>query len=155
MSSRKVSAPGKTSAPAASPVAIPAPAQAAAPAVAPVAGSGHPLEPASVSTPVPQPEPSPEQLALERHAAARQRLADHIATAHRNLATDIGAAKQRLVDIQTKAWKLGLERRRLTERIAEIDLDLREAEKAERIEEGGIEAYMRAQARVQPPPELA
>ena len=99
--------------------------------------------------------PSPEQLALERHAAARQRLADHVATACRNLATDIGAARQRLADLQAKAWKLGLERRRLVERVAEIDLDLREAEKAEKLEDGAIEAYMRAQARVQPPPELA
>ncbi|MBU6429484.1 MAG: hypothetical protein KGR26_10765 [Cyanobacteria bacterium REEB65] len=101
------------------------------------------------------PSPSPEQVALERHAAARQRLADHVATVHRNLATEIGAARQRLADLQAKAWKLGLERRRLIERIAEIDLDLREAEKAEKIEEGAIEAYVRAQARVQPPPDLA
>ena len=108
-------------------------------------------EAASASTP---PAPTPEQLALERHAAARQRLADHVAAAHRNLASDIGAARQRLGDLQAKAWKLGLERRRLVERIAEIDLDLREAEKAEKIEEGRIEAYMLAQARVQPPPEL-
>ena len=107
------------------------------------------------SVPIAPPSPSPDQLALERHAAARQRLADHVATAHRNLATDIGAARQRLADLQAKAWKLGLERRRLVERIAEIDLDLREAEKAEKIEEGAIEAYMRAQARVQPPPDLA
>ncbi len=114
-----------------------------------------PVAPA-VASPVPAapPAPSPEQLALERHAAARQRLADHIATAHCHIASDIGAARQRLADLQSKAWKLGLERRRLLERIAEIDLDLREAEKAERIEEGAIEAYMRAQARVQPPPEL-
>ena len=110
-------------------------------------GSSVPLAPPST--------PSPEQLSLERHAAVRQRLADHVATAHRNLASDIGAARQRLADLQAKAWKLGLERRRLAERIAEIDLDLREAEKAEKIEEGAIEAYMRAQARVQPPPELA
>ena len=112
-----------------------------------VLGSSVPL--------APPPSPSPEQLAIERHAAARQRLADHVATAHRNLATDIGAARQRLADLQAKAWKLGLERRRLAERIAEIDLDLREAEKAEKIEEGAIEAYMRAQARMQPPPDLA
>ncbi|MBU6430718.1 MAG: hypothetical protein KGR26_16990 [Cyanobacteria bacterium REEB65] len=100
------------------------------------------------------PVPSPEQLAIERHVSARQRLVDHVTTAHSNIASDIGAARQRLTDVQAMAWKLGLERRRLVERIAEIDLDLREAEKAEKIEEGRIEAYMLAQARVQPPPEL-
>ena len=108
----------------------------------------------SVLTAPSPPPPSPEQLALERHTAARQRLVDHVATAHRHLAADIGAARQRLADLQAKAWKLGLERRRLVERIAEIDLDLREAEKIEKLEEGAIEAYMRAQARVQPPPDL-
>ena len=108
----------------------------------------------SPEAPPPSPSPSPEQPSVERHAAARQRLADHVATAHRNLAMDIGATRQRLADLQAKAWKLGLERRRLVERIAEIDLDLREAEKIEKLEEGSIEAYMRAQARVQPPPDL-
>ena len=112
-------------------------------------------DPAAISpTPSKPPGPSPEQLAIERHAASRQRLAEHVATAHRHIASDIGAARQRLAELQAKAWKLGLERRRLVERIAEIDLDLREAEKAEKIEEGRIEAYMLAQARVQPPPEL-
>ena len=133
------------------------------PAKAPVGGGQLPASsPSSTAdqthAPAPSaapPTPSPEQLAMERHGAARQRLVDHVATAHRHIASEIGAARQRLAEVQAKAWKLGLERRRLAERIAEIDLDLREAEKAEKIEEGAIEAYMRAQARVQPPPELA
>ena len=111
--------------------------------------------PPSVPTAPSGPPPLPEQIALERQSKARQRLSEHVATAHRHIASEIGAARQRLAEVQAKAWKLGLERRRLVERIAEIDLDLREAEKAEKIEEGAIEAYMRAQARVQPPPEVA
>ncbi len=139
------------------PVSAAASSKVAAPASSQPEPTGRDLGTAVAQAPPPSPpsSPSPEQVALERHAAARQRLADHVATAHRNLATDIGAARQRLADLQAKAWKLGLERRRLIERIAEIDLDLREAEKAEKIEEGAIEAYMRAQARVQPPPDLA
>ncbi len=123
------------------------------PASSPSSTADQPQAPApSTAAPLP---PSPEQLAIERHAAARQRLLEHVTTAHRHIASEIGAARQRLAEVQAKAWKLGLERRRLAERIAEIDLDLREAEKAEKIEEGAIEAYVRAQARVQPPPELA
>ncbi len=127
-----------------------------APAAKPRISSAAPLKtptpPAPASDPTP---PSAEQLALERQAKARLRLSEHVSTAHRQIASEIGAARQRLAEVQAKAWKLGLERRRLVERIAEIDLDLREAEKAEKIEEGAIEAYVRAQARVQPPPDLA
>ena len=114
--------------------------------------SGAPVPAIQDAPPI---DPSPDQLALERQTAARQRLADHVLNANRQIASDIGAARQRLAELQARAWKLGLERRRLVERIAEIDLDLREAEKAEKIEEGAIEAYVRAQARVQPPPDLA